>query len=213
MRIFGILLVMALAMFVGPVSAAIGLDTIPVSPSGDLIGGETRVESSFTFSFIATSGEKSPVETLELSTGLADPEWTVEVLENDHEEVWRTATSSSLVLEGSEMVFPVSGKIPVRITLRGTAPAVSERQAIEIIRVTVIPGSNTLVEKRTVVAGPGAAAAPVLAGVPATTADQPGGGDTAPDERPGPAGETYNGSSPVNSIVDQILSFFRGLFA
>ena len=209
MRIYGILLVMAFVMVIGPVSAAIGLDTIPVSPSGDLIGGETPVESSFIFSFVATSGEKSPVETLELSTGLADPEWTVVVLENNHEGVWKTATSSSLVLEGSEEVYPVSGKIPVRITLRGTAPAVTERQAIEVIKVTVVPGYNNLVEKRTVVPGPGADAANVLDGV--STAAQPVSEDTAAGDTPGLVGDSDNGS-PGNSIFDRILSFFRGLF-
>jgi hypothetical protein len=212
MKICGIFLVLALALTAGSVSAAIGLDTIPVSPPGDLIGGETQAESSFTLNFIAIAGEKSPIETLELDTGLADPEWTISVLENDSEEVWRTATSAHLMLEGSEQVFPASGKIPVRITLRGTAPAVMEQQVIEVIRVTVIPGNNSLVEMRTVVPGPGANTALAAGPVPASADTTPG--TTAPAaEEPALEKKTAPGDvSTGNGILERILSFFRNLF-
>jgi hypothetical protein len=208
MRICGILLVLVLIMCVGPVSAAIGLDMIPVSPSGDLTGGETQAESSFILNFIASSGEKSPLETLELDTGLMDPEWTVAVLEDDRETIWTTATTSHLVLRGDEQKYPASGKIPVRITLQGKAPVVTEPKSIEVIRVTVVPGYNSLVETRTVVPGSGADDALIAGPVPATVAEN----EMTAAGTHGPAGNAGNEVSPGDSIFDRILSFISGLF-
>jgi hypothetical protein len=208
MRICGILVVLALVICAGHGAASIGMDMIQVSPPGDLTGGETQAESSFILNFIANPGERSPLETLELDSGLSDPEWTVTVLGDDRETLWTEATTSHLVLQGDEQIYPVSGKLPVRITLRGKAPAVTEPQAIEVIRMTVIPGYNSLVETRTVVPGPGTGADMAVFPVQASVTEK----EIIAAGSPEPAGNTGNNVSPGNNIFDRILSFFSGLF-
>lgn len=213
MRICCSILILALLALAGSVSAGIGLDSIPVSPPGDLVGGDTRVESSFTLTFIAMSGETSPQETLDLATGLADPKWSVTVFDEGGEKVWKTGTTTHLVLEGKDLIYPASGKIPVRINLTGTAPQVSETGRVEVVALTVIPGNNRLVESRTVVPGPGggSGADSISGTVPAEEGEHPSGEVTLVAD-PGEAAEDRGGSTPGSSIFDQILSFFRNLF-
>ena len=57
-------------------SATISVSNIAITPSGDLISGQTSVSASFVVNFISSGGDTfSSSDTLKLSTDLTDAHW------------------------------------------------------------------------------------------------------------------------------------------
>jgi subtilase family serine protease len=145
LQVIGILIVLFISI-VGIASASISVGTIALSPSGDLVSGQTQSSASFTVNFGSSGGYTfDNSNTLQMETELADATWSYNVILDGIENPAKTEVGPNIRLSGWELSYPSSREISLKVKVTGTAPVVTNSTEKIVMRVRELSSSNTLI--------------------------------------------------------------------
>lgn len=138
-----------------PVVSAFSVTSYTQDPSGSL-SPQIPVTASFK---IDTSGQFPSSDDLMLYTDLEKPTWTYTILVNGVENQRPVQGGKTLDITGFELSYKPGDEVSVRVTLEGTAPAVTASGDKIIVRITENdargnPITSTQVTKNALVADP-----------------------------------------------------------
>ncbi len=130
----------------GVVSASISVGNIAITPSGDLVSGQTRSSASFKVNF-GTSGGKTfeNANTLHMDTELEDVTWSYSVILDGIENPTKTEAGPNIRLSGWELSYPSDREISLKVKVEGTAPVVTKSAEKNIMRVRELDSRNSVV--------------------------------------------------------------------
>lgn len=140
---YKILLVLALfCCCIAVASANIETGNITVTPSGDLVSGETNVTISYQVDFIESNGETFPAgDVLVMNTELDNAKWTYSLVQDGVNNPRPSQTGKNLYLSGWELSYSKSS-LMLSVKVNGIAPMVPTTQKVKILRVAELTGSN-----------------------------------------------------------------------
>lgn len=144
LQVIGILIV--LISIVGVASASISVGNIAMSPSGDLVSGQTQSSASFTVNFGSSGGYTfETTNSLQMETELADATWSYNVILDGIENPANTEAGPNIRISGWELSYPSDRTISLKVKVAGTAPVVTDSTEKVILRVRELGSGNTLV--------------------------------------------------------------------
>jgi hypothetical protein len=144
LQLIGILIV--LISIVGVVSASISVGNIAITPSGDLVSGQTQSSASFKVNFVSSGGYTfDNGNSLQMETDLADAIWTYNSVLDGIETPSKTEAGTNIRLSGWELSYPSNHEISLNVKVAGKAPVVTNSTEKIIVKVREVGRSNTLV--------------------------------------------------------------------
>ncbi len=144
LQLIGILIV--LISIVGVVSASISVGNIAITPSGDLVSGQTQSSASFKINFVSSGGYTfDSGNSVQMETDLADATWTYNTVLDGIENPSKTEAGSNIRLSGWELSYPSSREISLKVKVAGTAPVVTNSTEKIIVKVREVGSNNNLV--------------------------------------------------------------------
>ncbi len=144
LQLIGILIV--LISIVGVVSASISVGNIAITPSGDLVSGQTQSSASFKVNFVSSGGYTfDSGNSLQMETDLADAIWTYNSVLDGIETPSKTEAGTNIRLSGWELSYPSNHEISLNVKVAGKAPVVTNSTEKIIVKVREVGRSNTLV--------------------------------------------------------------------
>ncbi|MCE5297440.1 MAG: hypothetical protein MUE45_06935 [Methanoregulaceae archaeon] len=144
LQVIGILII--LISIVGVASASISVGNIAMSPSGDLVSGQTQSSASFTVNFGSSGGYTfETTNSLQMETELADATWSYNVILDGIENPANTEAGPNIRISGWELSYPSDRTISLKVKVAGTAPVVTDSTEKVILRVRELGSGNTLV--------------------------------------------------------------------
>jgi hypothetical protein len=150
-----IIIAVSLILCIHAVSA-FAAETITVDPSGSMTPG-TPVIVTFKLDFSGDSTETFPSgNELQMSTDLEKPSWAYTLVLDGVETPQPSNTGRVLSVSGWILSYPVSKEESLKVTLQGTAPAVTQTTNKSMIKIMEIdahnnPITSTVVERTSVV--------------------------------------------------------------
>jgi hypothetical protein len=139
------ILVLTICMVAG-VTASTMVGNIGITPSSDLISGETKVSVSFVVDFAAAGGETfGNQDTLSMSTDLTDAHWTPVLIIDGVENQRPEEVGSNVAISGWELSYPGDRDLMLKVNMEGTAPVVSTSQNKTVLKVATLNAKNGLV--------------------------------------------------------------------
>ncbi|MGV8129139.1 MAG: hypothetical protein ACP5NN_04525 [Methanolinea sp.] len=130
-------LVLALVcLFIIQGVAAFTVGNIAISPSSDLISGQTQVRSTFVINFPSTGGYTFDDEnTLQLFTEMSNPTWTYARVQDGIENPTVTQVGQNFNIHGFELSYK-KAELSMKVTLEAVAPTVanSEEKIVFAVR-------------------------------------------------------------------------------
>ncbi len=153
--------VLALACLFIQGVAAFSVGNIAISPSSDLISGQTQVRTTFVINFPSSGGTTFNQEnTLQLSSDMNNPTWTYAIVQNGIENPSSTAVGQNVNINGFVLSYSSSkNEISMKVTMEAVAPTVttSEEKNVLVVRELNSAGAvikNTEVTKKKLVINP-----------------------------------------------------------
>lgn len=144
LQVIGILIV--LISIVGVASASISVLTKELSPSGDLVSGQTQSSALFTVNFGSSGGYTfETTNSLQMETELADATWSYNVILDGIENPANTEAGPNIRISGWELSYPSDRTISLKVKVSGTAPVVTDSTEKIIFRVRELGSGNTLI--------------------------------------------------------------------
>lgn len=133
------IIVIALLGLVSTACAGITVGNIAISPSSDLVSGQTPVNVHFTVN-LKPNGEYTFSEdnTLQLSTEVSNPTWRYILVQNDVEKPSSIAIGRNLNIKGDMLSYPSNNRISVKVSMEGLAPVVEDSTEIFVMAVREI---------------------------------------------------------------------------
>ncbi|MDD1718198.1 MAG: hypothetical protein LUO88_03885, partial [Methanoregulaceae archaeon] len=134
------------------VSAGVIVKNLQITPSSDLVSGETPVTADFVLQFTGSGGETFPTEdSLVMSTDLESAEWKMVLVQNGIENPPSTEKGRNVEVNGWVLSYPSSkNDISMKVSLAGTTPKVTASGNSTLVRVAeqhnreVVPGTETI---------------------------------------------------------------------
>ncbi|HVP95284.1 MAG TPA: hypothetical protein VMS89_08965 [Methanoregulaceae archaeon] len=131
-----------LCVSVSVVSADITVSKMAVSPSGDLVSGQTpptSVTATFNIEFNPSGGETFPAsDTLLMATELDNAKWTYTVSLDGNPNPGVNEIGKNVNINGWILSYPSKRDLAMSVTLNGDVPAVNSSGNITIVRVAEI---------------------------------------------------------------------------
>jgi hypothetical protein len=141
-----IAIVFLLACGLAAAGSAFKVETAEVSPDGVLVAG-VPVTVSAIIDFPVNSGTTFPSDNLlSLYSELEKPRWQWAVEVSGHENPKPEGSGKFFKISGFELEYPKESSVKLRLTLDGTAPAVTASQNITVFRVQQLTSSSKVVE-------------------------------------------------------------------
>jgi hypothetical protein len=138
--LFGIIALVCIA------SASISTGNMQISPSGDLVSGQTQASASFSIMFSSSGGYTFDNDhVLAMDTELDDPTWTYSTVIDGNENPSKTVVGPNIRLSGWELSYPSDRDISVNVKMMGTAPQVDTSTEKIVIRVRELDDKNGVV--------------------------------------------------------------------
>lgn len=158
LQVIGIILI--LIGIAGVASASISVGNIAITPSGDLVSGQSQASATFTVNFGITGGKTfENANTLQMETDLSDATWSYNIILDGAENPAKTEAGPNIRLSGWELSYPSDRQISMKVKVAGTAPVVTNSTEKNILRVRELDSRNTLigteVVKKKMVVNPG----------------------------------------------------------
>ena len=141
-------------------TAAIAVRNIDISPSSNLVSGQTQVSVSFVIDFASTGGYTFDSEnTLQMSTDLDSATWSYIIIQDGIENPAVLEVGPNININGWVLSYPSSREISMRVNMNGVAPQVTTSEEKTVIRVAELSSvgsviSGTEVEKTAMVLNP-----------------------------------------------------------
>ncbi len=128
------------------VSAGITVKNLQITPSSDLVSGETPVTATFLIQFSGSGGETFPMDdSLIMSTELDTAQWTTVLANNGIENPPRTENGRNIEVSGWELSYPSSkNDISMKVTLAGTTPKLTASGNATLVRVAEEHGGDVV---------------------------------------------------------------------
>jgi hypothetical protein len=131
---------------IAAVSASISVKNVAITPTGDLVSGQTPpnpVAVSFVIDFTATGGETFPSEeTLTMSTDLENGQWSYITSLDGNPNPAVSANGRNLNINGWVLSYPSKRELSMRVTLNGDVPTVTASGNKTILRVAELSGKS-----------------------------------------------------------------------
>jgi hypothetical protein len=139
--LFGIIALVCIA------SATTSVGYIQISPSGDLVSGQTQASASFTIQFSSSGGYTFDNDhVLAMDTELDNPTWTYSIVMDGIESPLKTVSGPNLRLSGWELSYPSDRDISVKVQMEGTAPQVDTSMEKVVFQVRELDNRNGVVQ-------------------------------------------------------------------
>ena len=131
-------------------SATISVSNIAITPSGDLVSGQTSVSASFVVNFISTGGDTfSSSDTLKLSTDLTDAHWNKVLVLEGVDNPQPVEIGPNVNINGWTLAYPSNKEVQLEVSLEGVTPTVSQTGEITVFRVA--DSATEVVKTKTVI--------------------------------------------------------------
>ena len=119
------------------VSAGVAVKNLQITPSSDLVSGETPVTADFVLQFTGSGGETFPAEdSLVMSTDLESAEWKMVLVNNGIENPPSNEKGRNVEVNGWVLSYPSSkNDISMKVSLAGITPKVTASGNATLIRV------------------------------------------------------------------------------
>jgi hypothetical protein len=138
--LFGIIALVCIA------SATTSVGNIQITPSGDLVSGQTRASASFTVLFSSSGGYTFDSDNvLSMDTELDNPTWTYSIIMDGIENPSKTIVGPNIRLSGWELSYPSDREISLKVKMEGTAPQVDTSMEKNVFRVRELDNRNSVV--------------------------------------------------------------------
>ena len=128
------------------VSASISVKNIAITPTGDLVSGQTPpnpVTAIFVIDFNPTGGETFPSEeTLTMSTDLENGQWSYVTSLDGNPNPAVTANGRNLNINGWVLSYPSKRELSMKVTLNGEVPTVTASGNKTVLRVAELSGKS-----------------------------------------------------------------------
>jgi hypothetical protein len=141
-----IAIVLLLACGLAAVGSAFKVESAEVSPDGILVAG-VPVTVNAVVDFPVTGDTTFPSnDLLSLYSELDNPRWQWSVEISGHENPKPEGNGKFFKISGFELEYPKESSVKLRLTLDGTAPAVTTSQNITVLRIQQLTSSSKVVE-------------------------------------------------------------------
>jgi len=141
-----LLILILLIAGISTVSASITVKNIAISPTGDLVSGQTPatpVTATFVVEFNPLGGETFPSEdTLSMSTDLENAQWSYVTSLDGNPNPAVTANGRNVNINGWVLSYPSKRDVTMQVTLNGEVPVVTASGNKTIIRVAELSGKS-----------------------------------------------------------------------
>ncbi|MCQ8894404.1 MAG: hypothetical protein NQU46_07225 [Methanolinea sp.] len=132
--------------------AAIAVGNIVISPSGDLVSGQSQVRSSFVINFPASGGKTfDDANTLQLSSEMDNPTWTYAIVLDGVENPSKTEIGQNVNINGWLLSYPSRRELSMKVTMEATAPTVQGTAEKVVVGVRVLDSRGAAVASSEVV--------------------------------------------------------------
>ncbi len=144
--LFGIIALVCIA------SASTSVGNIQITPSGDLVSGQTRATADFKVLFSSSGGYTFDNDhVLSMDTELDSPTWTYSIIMDGIENPSKTEVGPNIRLSGWELSYPSDREISLKVKMAGTAPQVDVSTEKNVFRVRELDNRNAVVQGTEVV--------------------------------------------------------------
>jgi hypothetical protein len=133
-------------------SATASVGNIQITPSGDLVSGQSRASASFIILLSSSGGYTfDNNHVLSMDTELDNPTWTYSIVMDGIENPSKTEVGPNIHLSGWELSYPSDREISVKVKMEGTAPQVDVSKEQIVFRVRELDNRNAVVSGTEVV--------------------------------------------------------------
>ena len=132
-----VLILALLCMFMQGVVTAIAVGNIAITPSTDLVSGQTQVRSTFVINFPASGGYTfDDANSLQLASEMDTPSWTYAIVMDGIENPSKTEIGQNININGWLLSYPSKRELSMKVTMEGVAPTVtgSEEKIVIAVR-------------------------------------------------------------------------------
>jgi len=125
---------------------------IAITPSSNLVSGETPVRSTFTVNFIPSGGETFPdSHTLQLASEMDSPSWTYAIILDGIENPSKTEIGQNININGWLLSYPSNRELSIKVTMEAKAPVVQSTQEKIVMAVLELDNQGTSISGSEVV--------------------------------------------------------------
>jgi len=162
---FWFIVIFAVLFLVCPVTAAYSLSNSSYSPDTLLTPNNSETVSA-TF-YLLPSGTVTFVKShsLQLSTGLADADWEIQVVLDGRNAAYQTGSGNATFVNGILLSYPTSHDVSLGVTVNGTVPAGSTG-SITVLQVEELDNSNSVVPGSVITLNRSVVSSPMLMSTP-----------------------------------------------
>ncbi|MCU0632214.1 MAG: hypothetical protein MUC66_04465 [Methanolinea sp.] len=155
---YTVILALLCLLIQGATSVSVG--NIAITPSTDLVSGQTQVRSTFIINFPSSGGKTfDDGNTLQFSSEMDSPSWTYAIVLDGIENPSKTEIGQNVNINGWLLSYPSKRELSMKVTMEGVAPVVtgSEEKILIAVRELDDRGakiSSTEVVKKKLVINP-----------------------------------------------------------
>lgn len=133
-------------------TAHISVGNIAITPSSNLVSGETSVRSTFTVNFIPSGGETFPdSHNLQLASEMDSPSWTYAIILDGIENPSKTEIGQNININGWLLSYPSNRELSIKVTMEAKAPVVQSTQEKIVLAVRELDNQGTTISGSEVV--------------------------------------------------------------
>jgi len=144
-RYWKCILVLVLLLLFIQGAASISVANIAITPSTDLISGQSQVRATFTVNFPSSGGYTfDDANTLQLSSEMGSPSWTYAIVLDGIENPSKTEVGQNVNINGWILAYPSKRELSMKVTMESVAPIVtaSEEKVVIAVRELNEAGSS-----------------------------------------------------------------------
>lgn len=105
--------------------AAMSVGNIAITPSGNLVSGQTQVRATFVIDFSPSGGKTfDDSNTLQLVSEMEKPVWTYALVIDGVENPSMTEVGQPVTISGWLLSYPAKREVSMKVTMEATAPVV-----------------------------------------------------------------------------------------
>ncbi len=126
--------------------ASVSVGNIVITPSSDLLSGQTQVRATFTINFPSTGGYTFDDEnTLQFSSEMNNPTWNYAIIKDGIENPSKTEVGQNVNIHGFELSYK-KAEISMKVTMEGVAPTVTNSEEKIVFSVRELNSARAVIK-------------------------------------------------------------------
>lgn len=126
--------------------ASVSVGNIVITPSSDLISGQTQVRATFTINFPSTGGYTFDDEnTLQFSSEMNNPTWNYAIIKDGIENPSKTEVGQNVNIHGFELSYK-KAEISMKVTMEAGAPTVTNSEEKIVFSVRELNSARAVIK-------------------------------------------------------------------